>query len=62
MSRDGLYNHSVWLRSKRIYHSDHGWYVDMRDHQLGPFPFRQTAVIELKRCLKELNPQPSLLG
>ena len=57
MSRDTLYDHSVWLRSKRIFHSDDGWYVDTREHQLGPYRLRQTAVIELKRYLRELNPQ-----
>ena len=54
---DQRYDHTVWLRSKRIFHSYDGWYVDTRDRKLGPFPFRRTAVIELKRYLGELNPQ-----
>ena len=58
MRRDeNSYDHTVWLRSKRIFHSDDGWYVDTRDSKLGPFPFRRTAVIELKRYLGYLNPQ-----
>ena len=52
MRRDeNSYDHTVWLRSKRIFHSDDGWYVDTRDRKLGPFPFRRTAVIELRRYL-----------
>ena len=58
MRRDDPHDdHTVRLRSKRIFHSDDGWYVDTRDRELGPFPFRRTAVIELKRYLGELNPQ-----
>ena len=57
MRQDDPDDHTVRLRSKRIVHSDDGWYVGMRDRKLGPFPFRRTAVIELKRYLGELNPQ-----
>ena len=59
MRQDDPDDHTVWLRSKRILHSDDGWYVGTRDRKLGPFPFRRTAVIELKTYLKELNPEPS---
>ena len=47
----------VWFRSKRIVHTDNGWYVGTRESNLGPFPDRQLAVIELKRYVRELKRQ-----
>ncbi len=59
MRRDDPYdNHRVWLRSKRIFRLDDGWYVDTRDGELGPYPFRLTAVMELERHLSQIA-QPS---
>lgn len=43
----------VWFRSKRIFHTDDGWFVGTREDDLGPFPDRRLAVIELKRYVRE---------
>ncbi len=45
----------VWFRSRRIFHTDDGWYVGLREGNLGPFPDRQLAAIELKRYVRELK-------
>ena len=45
----------VWFRARRIFHTDDGWYVGLRDGNLGPFPDRQLAAIELKRYVRELK-------
>ncbi len=47
----------VWFRTKRIFHTDNGWYVGTREDNLGPFPDRKLAVIELKRYVRELKRQ-----
>ncbi|MEE8286748.1 MAG: DUF6316 family protein [Gammaproteobacteria bacterium] len=47
----------VWLRTKRIFHTDNGWYVGTREDNLGPFPDRKLAVIELKRYVRKLKRQ-----
>ncbi len=47
----------AWLRTKRIFHTDNGWYVGTREDNLGPFPDRKLAVIELKRYVRELKRQ-----
>ncbi len=45
----------VWFRSVRIFHTDDGWYVDTREGNLGPFPGKQLAAIELKHYVRELK-------
>ncbi len=47
----------VWFRSKRIFHTDDGWYVGTREGNLGPFPDRKLAVIELRHYIQELKRQ-----
>ncbi len=41
-----------WLQSKRIFHTNDGWYVRTRKGDLGPLPHRRFAVIKLKRYIK----------
>ncbi len=57
MRHDDSDGEKVWYRSKRTFHTDDGWYVDTREGNLGPFPGRQLAVIELQRYLNQLNRQ-----
>ncbi len=45
----------VWFRARRIFHTDDGWYVGSREGNLGPYPDRQLAAIELKRYVRELK-------
>jgi len=55
-STDG---NKVWFRSKRIFHTEDGWYVGTREGNRGPFPDRKLAVIESKHYIKELKQQKS---
>ena len=45
----------VWFRSRRIFHTDEGWYVGTREGNLGPYPDRRLADIELKCYLRKLR-------
>ena len=47
----------VWFRSKRIFHTDDGWYIGTREGNLGPFPDRKLAIIELRHYIQELKRQ-----
>ena len=59
MRRDDPNDDETWTSSKRILHRDDAWYVATRKGDLGPFPFRQMAVIEWKRYIRKLKlPQP----
>ncbi len=51
----------VWYRSKRIFHTDIGWYVGTREGNLGPFPDRKLAVMESRHHIKELQQQKAVL-
>ncbi len=55
MRDNDLDGDKVWFRSKRIFHTDDGWYVGTRKGDLGPLPYRRLAVIKLKRYIKELK-------
>ncbi len=57
MRQDDVDRDKVWFRAVRIFHTDDGWYVGMREGNLGPYPDRQSAAIELKRCLRKLKRQ-----
>ena len=59
MRHDDSDGDKVWFQSKRIFHTDDGWYVSTRAGELGPFPGRQLAVIELKRYIKVLKQHES---
>ena len=51
----------VWFRSLRLFHTDDGWYVGTCEGNLGPYPDRRLADIELTRYVRELKrvAQPS---
>ncbi len=51
----------VWFRSKRVFHTDFGWYVGTREGHRGPFPDRKLAVIESRHYVKELGRQKAVL-
>ncbi len=56
MRQDDSNGDKVWFRSRRrIFHTDDGWYVGTREGNLGPYPDRQLAAIELKRYVRELK-------
>ncbi len=57
MRQDDADYDKVWFRSKRIFHTDNGWYVGTREGNLGPFPDKQLAAIGLKHYVRELNRQ-----
>ena len=46
----------------RIFHTDEGWYVDMREGNVGPLPHRRLAVVKLKRYIKDLEKAGDILG
>ncbi len=45
----------VWFRSRRIFHTDDGWYVGTREGNRGPFPDPLLADIESKYFVRELK-------
>ncbi len=47
----------VWFRSRRIFRTDDGWYVATREGDLGPFPDKRLAAIQLKHHVRELARQ-----
>ena len=53
------YSGKGWFGSKRVFHTDDGWYVGTREGNRGPFPDRKLAVIESKHYIKELKQQKS---
>ncbi len=55
MRQDDADRDKVWFRAVRIFHTDDGWYVGMREGNLGPFPDRQLAAIELKYYVRGLK-------
>ncbi len=57
MLQDDPSSDKVWFRSKRILHTDDGWYVATREGDLGPFPDRRLAAIQLKHHVRELERQ-----
>ena len=60
MRRDDPKDDKSWLRSDRIFYRDDGWYVATREGDLGPFPGRSLAVIELNRYFRELKLRHSI--
>ena len=57
MRQDDPSRDKVWFRSKRIFHTDDGWYVGTREGDLGPYPDRRLAAIQLKHYVRELERQ-----
>ena len=57
MRHDDPDDDKVWFRSKRIFHTDDGWYVGTREGDLGPLPDRRLAAIQLKHYVRELERQ-----
>ncbi len=57
MRHDDPDDDKVWFRSKRIFHTDDGWYVATREGDLGPLPDRRLAAIQLKHYVRELERQ-----
>ncbi len=55
MRHDDPDSDKVWFRTKRIFHTDDGWCVGTREGNLGPFPDRLLADIELKYYVRELK-------
>ncbi len=55
MRHDDPDDDKVWFRSRRIFHTDDGWYVGTREGNLGPFPDRRLADIELKYYVRGLK-------
>ena len=44
MRDNDQYSGKDWFRSKRVFHTDDGWYVGTRTGDLGPLPHRRLAV------------------
>ena len=57
MRQDDADRDKVWFRAARIFHAESEWYVGTREGNLGPFPDRQAADIELQRYIGELHRQ-----
>ena len=55
MRQDAADRDKIWFRTVRIFHPDDGWYVDTREGNLGPFPDKRSADIELNRYIKGLK-------
>ena len=55
MRQDDADRDKVWFRAARIFHTDNGWYVGTREGNLGPYPDRQSADIELQQHIGALK-------
>ncbi len=62
LSEQDLDDDQIWFRSKRIFHTNDGWYVDTGRGELGPVPHRRLTVIKLARYIKGLRRRKSIPG